>query len=325
MTTPVVVIGCGLIGQKRVRALPEGYEVAAMYDADAARAEELAATIDSVAVTSADEALSRAGHGLAIIATTHDALVPEAMRAVAAGFDVLVEKPGGRNRSEVSELRGLAQDSGRIVRVGFNHRFHPALGMARDLVTSGDHGDVMHVRARYGHGGRRGYEREWRADRGRSGGGELLDQGVHLVDLVRFVTGSEVRLEYAVLDTLFWDMDVEDNSFLHLRVGERGHAWLHASWTEWKNLFSFEVACRRAKVEITGLGGSYGPERLSLCEMEEAMVPPLLQAWEWPAEDLSWRREMEDVAMALQGGSARGADLDDCVAVLSVVEEAYGG
>lgn len=323
MTTPVVVIGCGLIGQKRVHALPGEFEVVAVHDSDADRAAALATAVGAHALKSADEALSVAGAGLAIVATTHDALVSEAARALDAGFDVLVEKPGGRNRAEVAVLREQAIAKDRVVRVGFNHRFHPGLAMASDLVRSGDHGDVMHVRARYGHGGRKGYEREWRAEPARSGGGELLDQGVHLLDLVRFVTGSEIELVYASLDTLFWHMGVEDNSFLHLRVGERGHAWLHASWTEWKNLFSFEVACERAKVEVTGLGGSYGPERLSLYEMDAEMVPPLLQAWEWPADDVSWRHEMQDVADALVGRPARGADLDECLAVLSIVEEAY--
>ena len=324
MTTPVVVIGCGLIGEKRVRALPPGFEVVAVHDPVPQRAENLAAIAGAAVVPSQDEALSRGAGGLAIVATTHDSLVAEASRALEAGWNVLLEKPGGRSRSEVAVLRDVAEKAGRTVRVGFNHRFHPGLAKARDLVRSGAYGEILHVRGRYGHGGRLGYESEWRADRERSGGGELLDQGVHLLDLVHFVSGIVPELRYAVLDTAFWKMDVEDNAFLHLTVGDRGHAWLHASWTEWKNLFSFEVACERAKVEVTGLGGSYGPERLSLYEMGPDLAPPLLQAWEYPAIDVSWRDEMADVAAALEGSTdLRGASLEDCIDVLAIVEAAY--
>ena len=324
MTTPVVVIGCGLIGEKRVKALPAGFEVVAVHDATPERARALGDATGAAVASSADEALGAATGGLAIVATTHDSLVSESTRAVEAGWDVLVEKPGGRGRAEVERLHQASAAAGRVVRVGFNHRFHPGLAKARDLVRSGEYGEVLHVRGRYGHGGRLGYEAEWRADRERSGGGELLDQGVHLLDLVQYLCGAVPELRYAVLDTLFWKMEVEDNAFLHLSVGPRGHAWLHASWTEWKNLFSLEVACERAKVEVTGLGGSYGPERLSLYEMGPDLAPPLLQAWEFPAADVRWRDEMLDVQAALSGATdLRGASLADCLAVLGVAEAAY--
>ena len=141
-------------------------------------------------------------------------------------------------------------------------------------MASGRYGPLMFVRARYGHGGRLGYEQEWRADRPTvSGGGELVDQGSHLIDLVRACFG-DVDLAFAEMRTMFWKMDVEDNAFLALRPRSGGFAWLHASWTEWKNLFSFEVMLERAKLEVNGLGGSYGPEQLTLYEMAPEMGPP---------------------------------------------------
>ena len=140
----------------------------------------------------------------------------------------------------------------------------------------------MFIRARYGHGGRVGYEREWRAQREVSGGGELIDQGIHLIDLTRFLAG-DVDLAFGELRTTFWDMDVEDNAFLALRPHAGGFAWLHASWTEWKNLFSLEIMLERAKIEIAGLGGSYGPETLTLFEMLPEMGPPLVHRTQWDA------------------------------------------
>jgi len=99
-------------------------------------------------------------------------------------------------------------------------------------MAGGRYGRLLHVRGRYGHGGRLGYEAEWRADRAISGGGELLDQGVHLIDLTRHLVGRGRPSPSPSFRTDFWDMDVEDNAFLALRARAGGFVWLHASWTE---------------------------------------------------------------------------------------------
>jgi predicted dehydrogenase len=155
-----------------------------------------------------------------------------------------------------------------------------------------------------------------------SGGGELLDQGIHLIDLTRYLAG-DVELAFADLTTAFWPMTVEDNAFVCLRVQRGGVAWLHASWTEWKNLFSYELAYRTGKIEIQGLGGSYGVERLTLYEMRPEMGPPDTSSWEWPRGDDSWGAELADVVAAIGGSPGRGATIDDAIAALEIVEEAY--
>ena len=139
---------------------------------------------------------------LVVIATTHDALAPIASKAVSNGQHVLIEKPGGRDLDGVAQVAALAREHGVEVRVGYNHRFHPSMLAAKELVESGRYGPILHIRARYGHGGRIGYESEWRAKRDVSGGGELVDQGSHLIDLTRHFCGdvslafSELRTEY---------------------------------------------------------------------------------------------------------------------------------
>ena len=323
MSTAVAIIGCGLIGRKRADALKGRADVVAVFDPDRARADDLAHHIGGIArsATSVVDALDSAAGGLAIVATTHDALAATAIAAAGAGCHVLVEKPGARNADEAAAIAAAAAAAGVVCRVGFNHRFHPSLLEARRLLD-GRYGEPLLVRGRYGHGGRPGYESEWRADKVRSGGGELLDQGVHLLDLTRFLTG-ELELRYASLPTLYWPMEVEDNAFLHARLSSGGDAWLHASWTEWKNLFSLEIACRAAKIEISGLGGSYGPERLTVYEMPPEMGPPLVTTTEWPPGDGSWAAEIDDVLGAVAGRRAVGASIDDCVATLTLVDKAY--
>jgi predicted dehydrogenase len=316
----VAIVGCGRVGAKRARALPPS-ALAAVADTDPARAEALAAAHPGCAARRQwSDAVQEAD--LVIVATTHDALVPVALEAVRAGKHVLVEKPGARSQAELEPLARAARERGVTVAVGFNHRFHPALQKAHQLAGQGAVGEPCYVRARYGHGGRPGYEREWRADPAVAGGGELLDQGVHLVDLARWFLGP-LALRGAHLPTYFWAAPVEDNAFLHLEGAGGRTAWLHASWTEWQNLFSFELFGRTGVLKVDGLGGSYGPERLTLARMTPGMGPPPVEHWPFPGDDTSWAGEYRALLDAIEGRPSAIARLDDALAVLEVVDAAY--
>jgi predicted dehydrogenase len=324
MTLGVAIIGAGLIGNKRAGSLPSGTTLRVVFDEVPDRACALAATRPGAVVAdSLEQALDDADVGLVIVATPHIQLAAIGIEALRRGHHVLLEKPGAHRLDALLELQQVAADAGRLVRVGFNHRFHPSFLRAREIVEARTYGDVFSIRARYGHGGRPGYENEWRAQREISGGGELIDQGLHLIDLVRYLVG-DVDLAFSELRTDFWPMAVEDNAYVALRARAGAFAWLHASWTEWKNLFSFEVATRDAKLQVDGLGGSYGTERLTLYEMAPEMGPPTSTAWEWPQPDASWARELADVVADVEGGKTVGADVSDCIEAFRIVEEAYG-
>jgi predicted dehydrogenase len=319
----VAIVGAGRVGAKRAEGLPDGVECRAVFDANPERARALAGSLRGVVASETLEgAIEASGVSLVIVATSNDALAPVSVAALERGRHVLVEKPGGDSLDALVGIREAAARAQCRARVGFNHRFHPALLRAQELVSSGQYGSVFGIRGRYGHGGRVGYEQEWRTQRVASGGGELLDQGVHLVDLVRFLSG-DVELAFAELRTDFWPVEVEDNAYLALRSASGAFAWLHASWTEWKNLFSLEIALRTAKLEISGLGGTYGTERLTCYEMIPEMGPPMTTTWEWPQADRSWAAEIEDVVTDLDGRPAIGADIDDAISAFRVVDDAY--
>jgi predicted dehydrogenase len=258
-----------------------------------------------------------------IVATTNDALAPVTLAAIQSGKHIIVEKPAARTSAELEPLIEAAQHHKVCVQTGFNHRFHPAFQKARELFESGALGPLMFIRGRYGHGGRLGYEKEWRAIPELSGGGELLDQGVHLIDLAGWFLGPFVHVE-GFAHTYFWDMPVEDNGFLLLRTATDQVAFLHASCTEWKNLFSFEIYGRDAKLHIEGLGGSYGVERLSFYRMLPQMGPPETTIWEFPGEDTSWRRELEAFSHFVELGRVPQPGLAEAIASLQVVGKIYG-
>jgi predicted dehydrogenase len=316
----LAIIGCGLIGAKRAAAAA-AHEIVVVCDRDIARAEQLARKTKARALIDWREAVT-ADVDAVIVATTHDQLAAISLGAVEAGRHVLVEKPAGRELAEVQALAAAAARHKRIVKAGFNHRFHPAFLKAREIVDSGALGALMFVRARYGHGGRIGYEKEWRAQPAISGGGELIDQGSHLIDLSRWFLG-ELAVDYAAVPTLFWDMQADDNCFLALRGGSGQLAWLHASWTEWKNTFSFEIFGRDGKLVVDGLGGSYGLERLTHYRMLPQMGPPEVSSWEYPGQDQSWDAEFADFAAAVSENRQPCGDIADAVANLAIIEEVY--
>ena len=145
---------------------------------------------------------------------------------------------------------------------------------------------------------------------------------MHLIDLARWFLGdfSEVK---GFTGTYFWNMPVEDNAFLLLRTATGQVASLHATWTEWKNLFSFEICGRDAKLEIAGLGGSYGVERLVYYRMLPQMGPPEATTWEYPGDDPSWQLELADFEKSIQSGASVGPSLHDARAALEIVETIY--
>lgn len=322
MKPGVAIIGCGLIGQKRAKALGEARLVVCA-DTNLGRAEALARSHPgAVAYQTAEDAIRDPNVAIVLIATLHDSLAALTRLAVNNGKHVLVEKPAARR---ASELDGIADEAARrnvLVRVGFNHRYHRALRKARELVDAGALGPLMFIRARYGHGGRIGYDREWRSDPSLSGGGELIDQGPHIIDLSRWFLGDFTAIE-GLAATFYWDMKVDDNGFLLLKTEAGKVAFLHASCTEWKNTFSFEIYGRDGKIDISGLGGSYGPERITFYKMLPEMGPPETMAWEYPMGDDSWTVEFQEFLEDIRHNRQPAANLRDAIAALTVIETIY--
>lgn len=318
----VGIIGCGLIGGKRADALSGDDKLVATYDLVGTRAIALAAKHRAEASASIGELVSKVD--AVVVATTNDQLTPVATEAVKAGKHVVIEKPAARRASELAPLLELARARGVVVKVGFNHRFHPAAQKAREILDAGAAGDVMFIRGRYGHGGRIGYDKEWRADPDRAGGGELIDQGVHLIDLARWFLGAELTDVQGRVETYFWKMPVDDNAFLTLATAARQVAHLQVSCTEWKNMFSFEIYARNAKLHLEGLGGSYGPERLYHFQMRPEMGPPDTVIHEYPPMDKSWALEWADFARAVTTRTRPCGDGVDALAALEIVDRIYG-
>jgi predicted dehydrogenase len=317
----VAIVGCGLIGKRRAESLGSSPLVACA-DVAIDRARALASRSSAASTNDWREIVRRDDVDVVIVSTINSFLAEVSVAALDAGKHVLVEKPAARNVRELDAVIAAQKRNGKLVHVGFNHRYHPALRKAKKLHDEGALGEMMFVRGRYGHGGRIGYDREWRADPKLAGGGELIDQGVHLIDLARMFLGYFTQVE-GFAKTYFWDMPVDDNAFLLLRTLNERTAALHVSCTEWKNLFSFEIYGQSGKLHAEGLGGSYGVERLAWYRMLPEMGPPETTIWEFPRADTSWRLETAEFLEDIRLGREPSATLDDARHTLTVVAEIY--
>jgi predicted dehydrogenase len=321
------IIGCGLIGHKRAKSLGVGGYLVACADQVLDRAISLAdefSTPQSHVQSFQDwkQLLKLSNIDIVVISTLHDSLAQIAIAAIKAGKHVLVEKPAGRLVEEVLSINSAANEMGVKVRVGFNHRYHHSLRKAKEIVDAGELGDLMFIRGRYGHGGRPGYEKEWRSNPALSGGGELIDQGPHLIDLSRWFLGDFKEIE-GFAQTCYWEMPVDDNGFMLLKTASNQTAFLHVSCTEWKNLFSMEIYGKKGKLDVAGLGGSYGLEKVTWYKMLPQMGPPETTSWEYPMADNSWELELSEFYDDIRLNRQPAASLNDAYEALKIIGKIY--
>lgn len=318
------VIGCGLIGKRRAQvAQAAGDDVVLVADIDPDRARAAAANTESEWTTDWQSVVNHPHIEAVVISTVNKSLRPIALAALRAGKHVLCEKPMGRNAAEAKEMLEAADKSGRILKVGFNHRHHPAIARAHELALADVIGPLLYIRAVYGHGGRPGYDQEWRGNADLAGGGELLDQGVHIIDLCRWFLGDFAQVT-GMLATWFWKVaPLEDNGFALLRTSQGQIATIHTSWTQWKNRFHFEICGRDGYLVVEGLGGSYGTETLTLGRRRPESGPPQEESWEFPGPDDSWQQEWQEFKAAIQEGRQPMGDANDGYQAARVIDAIY--
>ena len=316
------LIGCGVIGKKRARAIPSNSSLMGCYDANIDVATRFGTETNVRVFESIDELLRIKEIDAVIIATTHDKLSEITETVLKAKHHVFVEKPGALNYREFKIVTQLARQNNLKMHVGYNHRYHPAIIDAFNIISEDKIGPIMFIRGRYGHGGRVGYEKEWRANKSKSGGGELIDQGTHLLDLAIRLLGP-LQLEYAAIPTYFWNMNVEDNAFLSVKNSKGSIGFLHASCTEWKNMFSLEIYGETGKLEINGLGRSYGEETLIFHKMKPEMGPPQTETWTYPELDESWQLELKEFIDDIETDSNKSDNVESSLEILRIIEDIY--
>jgi len=331
----VSIIGCGLIGRKRALALSKEDEIIACCDTNRQSAQRFGNEFSCSVYIDYKILLNEIKSDAVIVAVVNKFAKDIILLSLKKGIHVLAEKPLGRNATEAKQiidtltgfrtkeyLSSLKNTSNIILKTGFNHRFHPTLWKAKEMADEGKIGKIFSIRARYGHGGRPGMESEWRASKNLCGGGELLDQGIHVIDLIRWF-GGEVTEVYGKAETKFWNIEVEDNAYIILKTENDITAAFNVSWTNWKNIFSFEIFGTDGYLKIEGLGGNYGSETLEFGKRKKEGGKPDIQYFEFPSEDVSWKNEWNEFKNAITNNREVIANGYDGLKANEVIEAIY--
>ena len=320
----VAIIGAGLIGKKRAKALcsQKNCTLVAVADINKAAACDLAQEFEGKAYFRWEDVVSRDDIDIVIVSTSNNFLAPVSIAALNSKKHVLCEKPLGRNSNESYKIVQAAEKNKCFLKTGFNHRHHSAIWQAKQLASAGEIGLLHYIRCIYGHGGRPGYEKEWRASKKICGGGEMLDQGVHVVDLFRWFMG-DFSFAFGYTPTYVWPMQVEDNAFVLFKDKKGKIGLMQTSWTQWKNRFNFEVYGEKGYLIVNGLGGSYGKETLILGKRNKHAGPPDEKVFEFEGKDISWRLEWEEFIKAIQEKREPLGNGKDGYQALRMIEAAY--
>ncbi len=320
----VGIVGAGLQARRRGPVLLQSTEakLVVVSAAHLELAEDLATRMGCDAAEGWESVVSREDLDAVIVATPPQLHASISIAALRNGLHVLCEKPLARTLDEAQAMVAEAEKAGRILKCGFNHRHHPAVQQARKWFDEGRIGAPVFIRARYGIGGRPGYEQEWRADPDIVGGGHLMEQGIHAVDLAGWFLGKFSHVT-AFVETRFWNTGpLEDNAFALYRTSVGAVASIHSSLTQWKNLFSFEVYGNDGYIAVEGLGGGYGTEK-AIFGKRDFPAPFAEEVLEFRGEDRSWQEEWQEFAAAIVDSREPIGNATDGLEAMRLVFAAY--
>jgi predicted dehydrogenase len=218
------------------------------------------------------------------------------------GLHVFCEKPPGRDLADVTRvIECERRHPGQKLKYGFNHHYHESIREARRIIASGELGRVLNLRGLYGKSKIISFESDWRTRRSEAGGGILLDQGIHMVDLMRMFAGEFAEV-HSFVSNSFWEHDVEDNAYALMRTKGGVVAMLHSSATQWRHHFRLEITLARGQLILAGIlsgSKSYGSETLTVAHASEHDGGDPREVTTRYNQDNSWGDEIAEFADAI--------------------------
>jgi len=244
------------------------------------------------------------------------------------GLHVFCEKPPGRTVQDIRDVITAERSHPHLkVKYGFNHRYHESVKEAKKVIESGQYGEIINLRGIYGKSSIIPFDKGWRSERRYAGGGILLDQGIHMLDMIYCFAGDFEEVKSFVSNN-YWHHDVEDNAYAIMRNRQGCVAMLHSTATQWQHKFRLEVTLRDALLELSGiLSGtkSYGDERLRIIPRKDnSSVGSFLEITNSYLDDNSWQCEVDEFAEIITKGKAvLNGSSGDALRVMELVYRIY--
>lgn len=315
------IVGYGKMGQIRASAIINcGGEITAIYDPSS----------NNLNTDSLEDCFSNE-IDVVFVCTPNFLNKEMTIKAIRAGKHVFCEKPPALNSKELSEVQECVEKYPNIkLMYGFNHRQHASVLKAKELIDSGEFGKLLWMRGRYGKSVDKDFFSNWRADKTKSGGGILIDQGIHMLDLFLHFAGA-FHEKHAFVSNQYWEKDgIEDNVFAIFKNNEtKVTASLHSTMTQWRHLFSLELFLEKGYLVINGLktpSGTYGEETLTVAK-NRTKAP--MATWEseihevYPI-DKSWEREISHFFECIKNDkNVKFGNLEDSIKIMKLIDEVY--
>ena len=320
----VVIIGSGLQAIRRGQAIidSEKDELLGIYSDNLETASQLAKRFNCMVLRSAQEIFKMDQVQTVIVCTPPDSHFSYIKLALESGKHVLTEKPFTQNSEQSDELLRMLHNSGAVLRIGFNHRFHPAVLALRKILHENKLGSIKYSRGLYGIGLRDEYQGEWRANQRVAAGGQFMEQGSHLVDLMQFLIGEVECVFLKPMNFLLPIESGEDAGFAILTHKNGAISNVTSTLLQWHNRFSLEIVGELGFATIEGLGGSYGVETLKV-GMNLPGHPFKSEITEFRGSDQSWTREWEAFKTACSGKLTNCATPIEAHQVMKIIEAGY--
>jgi predicted dehydrogenase len=270
------------------------------------------------------------GEGLDVlfVSLPNDLAAEATIAGLEHGLHVFCEKPPGRTVDDIRRVIAVEKAHPELkLKYGFNHRYHESVKEAKALIESGKYGRVVNVRGVYGKSRIIPFSGGWRSQRDVAGGGILLDQGIHMLDMIRHFAGDFAEVK-SFVSNAYWSHDVEDNAFALMRSATGCVAMLHSTATQWRHKFRLEVTLEEGLIELTGIlsgSKSYGEEKLTFVTRDDESVHgSFREQVVMYLEDNSWRDEVDEFAdVIVAGGEVEHGNSEEALRVMQLVYSIY--
>ena len=252
-------------------------------------------------------------------ATTH---------AIKNELDIFCEKPPARSFKELSKIKQLLNKNKKLKLVyGFNHRYHDSVVEAKKIIKSKKYGNIINFRGVYGKSTIVGFDGGWRSSKTEAGGGILIDQGIHMLDLILNFS-SNFNKVYSFNSNKFWKYNVEDNSYILMKNKKNHVAMIHSSATEWRHKFRLEIGLEKALIELRGILSStksYGEEELIITPKREySKTGSLMNISKKYLQDNSWDIEVRKFENTIvKKAIVKDGSIDQALEVMKLIDKVY--
>ncbi len=327
----VGIVGLGKMGLLRARCVREhpNMILKAICDANP----DLGQTLEEVPFYREYEELLRQNLDVIFVCVYNNVAPRFVMMALEHGCHVFCEKPPGRSVEDVERIIAVERSHPNLkLKFGFNHRCHYAVMEAKEMLDSARFGEILWMRGVYGKCGGIQFENSWRNQEDVAGGGILLDQGIHMLDLFRYFVGDFDKVQ-SLTTTSHWKIPFEDNAFVILSNAKKQVALLHSSATQWKHRFSLEICLQHGYININGILSStrsYGDECITFAKKQFedetfALGRPREETVYFDRDD-SWALEVVEFARCVEKNlPVVSGSSQDALEVMKMIEAIYEG